>query len=557
MSPTRRNSVRIRRGFAAVAATVTLGVVGALSFPLAAIAQPIVLWQGHSADNAYSAEIDQDGYGWSGYTFTVTNNSAQDTTFGLEADLATEGVPQKLWEDPVLSTDAQVDVAAGASYSESVPTWPGITVSFYADIFGSLTPVGGSYRTPGAHLRFVDYDQVPGDDSTLFGEIGPAVTWSPTPVAPGAGLLVSASGLTPGPVEAYLDSAGNFDWVDGQLVGIPSDPNWDLGGGTVAPDGTLQLDSVVPVGTPTGAQYQIMFENSDGFGVHLSTDYVDVEPGTPARLASGSVSIAGGNKLGVMLGATPSGFDAATTSYLYQWFADGTAIGGATSSTFTVTDDQVGREITVQATGFAPGYIESAPVISPPTKAILTPLTFSATTVPVISGTAQVGQKLTSSVADWTPATGFSYEWDADGVAVGTLNHYVLTPAELGKTITLTVTSAKNGYEATSTTSAGLGPVIAGVITLPNNTNRPSISGKQKVGGTVTVKLGNWNPDPTFVYQWYIDGVAVPGGTTSSLVVPATVGGVSTVGSTLSVSLVASSPGYGDYPITVSGTAIS
>ncbi len=80
---------------------------------------------------------------------------------------------------------------------------------------------------------------------------------------------------------------------------------------------------------------------------------------------SGTVSIWGTPEYGKTLTAntlalTPAG----TTSVNYQWYADGTAISGATSSTFTPSSSYIGKEITVTVTGRRniSGSVTSAPI---------------------------------------------------------------------------------------------------------------------------------------------------------------------------------------------------
>ena len=70
------------------------------------------------------------------------------------------------------------------------------------------------------------------------------------------------------------------------------------------------------------------------------------------------------------LGADPDG--ASATPATFQWFANGVAIDGATASTFTLTADQVGQQITVQASytdgkGFADSASSAATVGVPST----------------------------------------------------------------------------------------------------------------------------------------------------------------------------------------------
>lgn len=85
---------------------------------------------------------------------------------------------------------------------------------------------------------------------------------------------------------------------------------------------------------------------------------------------------------------------------------------------------------------------------------------------PTISGTAKVGQTLTADAvaAGWTPASGltFGYQWKADGIPIvgADASTYVLTAAELGKTITVEVTGSKTNYKTASNTSLGTAEVL-------------------------------------------------------------------------------------------------
>ncbi|MEO0424231.1 MAG: VCBS domain-containing protein [Pseudomonadota bacterium] len=83
--------------------------------------------------------------------------------------------------------------------------------------------------------------------------------------------------------------------------------------------------------------------------------------------SNGAADISGNAVVGETLSATvsdPDGVEAGTDSY--QWYADGDAIAGATASSFTLTADEGGADVTVVArftdsTGFRE-TVESAPV---------------------------------------------------------------------------------------------------------------------------------------------------------------------------------------------------
>lgn len=81
---------------------------------------------------------------------------------------------------------------------------------------------------------------------------------------------------------------------------------------------------------------------------------------------------------------------------------------------------------------------------------------------PAVSGTAQVGQTLTSTTGTWsnTP-TGYSYQWKAAGGNVGTdQNTYVPVVGDIGATITCTVTASNADGPGTPAESAATSAVL-------------------------------------------------------------------------------------------------
>jgi len=86
------------------------------------------------------------------------------------------------------------------------------------------------------------------------------------------------------------------------------------------------------------------------------------------------------------------------------------------------------------------------------------------TAAPAITGTAQVGQTLTSTTGTWTgkPAPVLTRQWNAGGVAIAgaTGATYVPVAGDVGKTITVTVTG-RNWRGSASRTSSATAAVIA------------------------------------------------------------------------------------------------
>jgi hypothetical protein len=85
------------------------------------------------------------------------------------------------------------------------------------------------------------------------------------------------------------------------------------------------------------------------------------------------------------------------------------------------------------------------------------------TVLPVISGTTTEGETLSTTNGTWLQSpTSYTYQWKRDGVniASATASTYLLVAADVGATITVTVT-ATNAAGSTPATSAGVGPVAA------------------------------------------------------------------------------------------------
>jgi len=231
----------------------------------------------------------------------------------------------------------------------------------------------------------------------------------------------------------------------------------------------------------------------------------------------------------------------------YQWYDNGTAVTGATSSTYTTpatSTTDTGSIYTVTVTN-AGGTVTSMP-------ATLT-VAASSTTVnpnaPLIvtqpaNQTVPVGQTATFSVTATGSAT-LTYQWFKGGVAItGATSSTYTTPATVtgdsGSLFTVTVTNSLGNVTSapatlTVTTVASTAPVI---------TKQP-VSETVTVGQTGTFSVTASGTGP-LSYQWYLGGVAIPGATSSTYTTPTTVSGNSgsifTVTVTNSAGTVTSTP---------------
>jgi Ca2+-binding RTX toxin-like protein len=215
-----------------------------------------------------------------------------------------------------------------------------------------------------------------------------------------------------------------------------------------------------------------------------------MRPNTPV---SGSLTINGTAMQGATLqlvnglsdadGIPTSGARAIT----YQWSAGGSAIANATGSSFTLTQAQVGKAVTVTAS-----YTDRHDAAESLTSAA-TPTVANANDAPTgsvtISGTAKQGQVLTASNTlldvDGIPTTGdaaIKYQWLAGGanIAGANGNAYTLTQAEVGKAVSVKATYTdlfgKQESVASSNTAAvaALEPLSASAKFWKDSTQVPS-----------------------------------------------------------------------------------
>lgn len=131
------------------------------------------------------------------------------------------------------------------------------------------------------------------------------------------------------------------------------------------------------------------------------------------------------------------------------------------------------------------------------------------TALPTITGTPKVGETLTAQNGTWTNnPTAYQYQWQRCGGAGGGCANvpgavertYLLSSADAGRTMRVRVL-AVNADGAAAARSAPT--TVVESSSAPQNTDRPSILGEERVGEELTAEEGSWTNSPTgYTYQW-------------------------------------------------------
>ena len=242
---------------------------------------------------------------------------------------------------------------------------------------------------------------------------------------------------------------------------------------------TLEGDSII--------QFQWNYPGLDlSEGEEVAVRLAAPDDGTPA---TGLPVITGTARVGQTLTVDTSaiadedGLD--NVSYSYQWIRnDGTNdadIGGQTGSTYTLTDEDVGKSIKVRVS-FTDDADHEETLTSAATGVVAAKPNSPATGAPTIDGTAQVGETLTVLTNGITDEDGldnvsYSYQWirndgtnDADiGGQTGSI--YTLTDEDVGKSIKVRVSFTDDADHAETRTSEATDTVAATKPGVPEHLN--------------------------------------------------------------------------------------
>lgn len=260
-----------------------------------------------------------------------------------------------------------------------------------------------------------------------------------------------------------------------------------------------------------GAQFDVVVSNSVGTITSstaiLTVSSAPVPPSITSQPAN-QTTLAGQT-------ATFSVNASGTAPLSYQWQKNGSAIGGATSVSYTTpatTSSDNGAQFAVVVSNSAGTVVSNAATLTV-NPAATAP---SITTQP-LSQTIVAGQTGTFSVTASGTAP-LSYQWQKNGVAI--------TGASSSTYTTAAVVSSDNGAQFTVvvSNSAGTATSNAAILTVttpPAITSQPT-SQTVSVGQTATFSVTATGTAP-LTYQWRKNGANIASATASTYTTPATV----------------------------------
>jgi len=203
-----------------------------------------------------------------------------------------------------------------------------------------------------------------------------------------------------------------------------------------------------------------------------------------------------------------------TAPLSYQWYLNGSVISGATTSTFSISPvaSADAGKYTVVVTNSAGAVTSAAGTLTvnalAPSVSITPPSSLS-----VFTG---------SSVSFAIVATGtapFTYQWYLNGNAIpnATLTTYTIASAALTDSGSYTATVTNSGGTGTS---SAVTLTVNAVIISPSITTQPAAQ-SIIVGNAATLSVSATGTG-TLSYQWYKNGIAINGATSTSLTIAAT-----------------------------------
>lgn len=335
---------------------------------------------------------------------------------------------------------------------------------------------GGTYGTPVGKTGTVQYGA---------SAVAPTITTQPTNATVVAGAVASFA------VAATGTAPLSYQWQKG---------------GVAITGATSATYSIAAAQASDAGTYTCLVSNSSGSvtssGATLAITTAAIAPTVTSQPAT-ATAVAGGS---VSFAVTATG----TAPLTYQWRKSTTSIFGATNATFTINPVQAGDA------GSYSCVVTNSAGSATSTAATLT-VTTSATAPTITQEPGSVSATAGSSVSFGIGASGtapLTFQWFKAGAAItgATAATFVLPSVQSGDAGSYTCTVSNSAGSATS--AAATLTVTAAAVAPTIVTSPQPASVTADASATFTVAATGTAP---LAYQWYKDGVALAGATSTSL----------------------------------------
>ncbi len=476
--------------------TATFSVIASGTAPLSYQWQKNGAAIGGAVSSSYTtpAEITSDN----GAQFTVVISNAAGTIISNAATLTVNPDPVA---PSITAQPASQTINAGQTATFSVAATGTAPLSYQWQ--KNSAAIGGatssSYTTPA---------ETASDNGAQFSVV---VSNSAGTVTSNAAILTvnSPPAVTAQPVNQTVAVGQTATFSVTATGTAPLSYQWRKNGANISGATASAYTTPATASTDNGAQFSVVISNAEG-SVTSNTASLTVNVPPSITTQPSSATITAGQT------ATFSVTAAGTAPLTYQWSQNGTAISGATSSSYTTpaeTTSANGAKFTVVISNAAGSVTSSAATLT----VNAAPVAPSITTQPS-SVTITAGQTATFSVTA-TGTAPLSYQWTQNGTAIsGATSSSYTTPTE---------TTSASGTQFAVVISNSVGNVTSSAATLtvnaapvaPSITTQPS-SVTITAGQTATFSVTAAGTAP-LTYQWSQNGTAISGATASSYTTPA------------------------------------
>ncbi len=490
----------------------------------------------------------------SGAQFTVVVSNSVGSATSNAATLTVNAAPVA----PSITTQpSSVTITAGQTATFSVTATGTAPLSYQWSQNGTAISgaTSSSYTTPAetTSASGAQFTVVVSNSAGSATSNAATLTVNPAPVAPSITTQPSSVTITAGQTATFsVTSTGT----------APLSYQWSQNGTAISGATSSSYTTPAETTSASGAQFTVVLSNSVGNATsNAATLTVNPAPVAPSITTQpSSVTITAGQTATFSVTAT------GTAPLSYQWSQNGTAISGATSSSYTTpaeTTSASGAQFTVVVSNSVGNATSNAATVTVNPA----PVAPSITTQPS-SVTITAGQTATFSVTA-TGAAPLSYQWSQNGTAIsGATSSSYTTPAE---------TTSASGAQFTVVVSNSVGSATSNAATLTVNPApvAPSITAQPSnvtitAGQTATFSVTATGTAP-LTYQWSQNGSAITGATSSSYTTPAettsasgaqftvvvsnSVGGATSNAATLTVNAAPVAPSIATQPSSVTITA--